>query len=93
MSKKPKATANKQNKPMLERENKVLRLEVAYLKKLRAFRENPDAFLPRKAQAAITFELKEEGLRLKDVLTQVEIPEATYHYQIKQMKQADSNET
>ncbi|WP_208590936.1 transposase [Gracilibacillus suaedae] len=28
----------------LERENELLRLENAYLKKLRAFRENPNAF-------------------------------------------------
>ena len=28
----------------LERENELLRLEIAYLKKLRAFRENPNVF-------------------------------------------------
>ncbi|WP_437832638.1 helix-turn-helix domain-containing protein (plasmid) [Niallia taxi] len=55
MSKKPKTTANKQNKPVsreeqLERENEMLRLEVAYLKKLKAFRENPDAFLEKHKQ-------------------------------------------
>ena len=52
MSKKPKTTASKQEKAMsreeqLERENELLRLEVAYLKKLKAFRENPDAFLEK----------------------------------------------
>lgn len=31
----------------LERENELLRLENAYLKKLRAFQENPDAFLEK----------------------------------------------
>ncbi|MER1987454.1 helix-turn-helix domain-containing protein [Solibacillus sp.] len=55
MSKKPKATPTKQEKEMsreeqLERENELLRLEVAYLKKLKAFRENPDAFLEKRKQ-------------------------------------------
>ena len=35
---------------LLERENELLRLEVAYLKKLKAFRENPDAFLAKYKQ-------------------------------------------
>ncbi len=52
MSKKLKPTTNNQEKTMsreeqLERENELLRLEVAYLKKLKAFRENPDAFLEK----------------------------------------------
>lgn len=52
MSKKSKATVTKVDKTMsreeqLERENERLRLEVAYLKKLKAFRENPDAFLEK----------------------------------------------
>ncbi len=34
----------------LERENELLRLEVAYLKKLKAFRENLDAFLEKHKQ-------------------------------------------
>lgn len=34
----------------LERENELLRLEVAYLKKLKAFRENPDTFLEKHKQ-------------------------------------------
>lgn len=34
----------------LERENELLRLEVAYLKKLKAFQENPDAFLEKHKQ-------------------------------------------
>jgi len=55
MPKKPKSTTNKQEKVMsreeqLERENELLRLEVAYLKKLKAFRENPDAFLEKHKQ-------------------------------------------
>ena len=55
MSKKTKATPTKQEKEMsreeqLERENELLRLEVAYLKKLKAFRENPDAFLEKRKQ-------------------------------------------
>ena len=51
MSNKP--NTNKQTKSVekrltreaeLERENELLRLEIAYLKKLRAFRENPNVF-------------------------------------------------
>jgi len=53
MSKKPKPA--KQEKELsreeqLERENELLRLEVAYLKKLKAFRENPEAFLGKHKQ-------------------------------------------
>ncbi|WP_078428007.1 helix-turn-helix domain-containing protein [Alkalihalobacterium alkalinitrilicum] len=48
MSKKPNKKKNENKKltreEELERENELLRLEVAYLKKLRAFRENPSAF-------------------------------------------------
>ncbi|MFJ8235398.1 helix-turn-helix domain-containing protein [Ureibacillus sp. NPDC094379] len=55
MSEKPKSTAMKQEKTMsreeqLERENELLRLEVAYLKKLKAFRENPNALLEKYKQ-------------------------------------------
>ena len=55
MSKKPKITPAKEEKTMsreaqLERENELLRLEVAYLKKLKAFRENPDAYLEKHKQ-------------------------------------------
>ena len=55
MSKKTKDTAIKVEKTMsreeqLERENELLRLEVAYLKKSKAFRENPDAFLEKHKQ-------------------------------------------
>ena len=39
----------------------------------------------------MAFELKEEGFKLKDVLTIVGIPEATYHYQVKQLNKEDSN--
>ena len=65
MSKKPKATPAKQEKEMsreeqLERENELLRLEVAYLKKLKAFRENPDAFLEKHKQRLPT-NLKKKG--------------------------------
>jgi transposase len=34
----------------LERENELLRLEIAYLKKLKAFQENPDAYLEKHKQ-------------------------------------------
>lgn len=55
MSKKPKANPIKTEKPLsreeqLERENELLRLEVAYLKKLKAFQENPNAFLEKHKQ-------------------------------------------
>ncbi len=55
MSKKPKATPSKKEKEMsreeqLARENELLRLEVAYLKKLKAFRENPETFLEKHKQ-------------------------------------------
>lgn len=48
MSKNPNKKRNEEKKltreEELERENELLRLENAYLKKLRAFRENPSAF-------------------------------------------------
>jgi transposase len=49
MSKKPNNQKKKEEKKLtreeeLERENELLRLENAYLKKLRAFRENPNAY-------------------------------------------------
>ena len=59
MSKKPNTNTNKQTKKVdnqltreaeLERENELLRLEIAYLKKLRAFRENPNVFLEKHKQ-------------------------------------------
>lgn len=37
----------------------------------------------------MAFELKEEGFRLKDVLQVVGIPEATYHYQVKNFGRED----
>lgn len=40
----------------------------------------------------MAFELKEEGFRLKDVLKQVDIPEATYHYHIHHMNNEDPNQ-
>lgn len=40
----------------------------------------------------MAIELKEEGFRLKDVLKQVDIPEATYHYHINQMNNADPDQ-
>lgn len=39
----------------------------------------------------MAFELKEEGFKLKDVLKTVGIPEATYHYHVKQMRTEDSD--
>lgn len=37
----------------------------------------------------MAFELKQEGFKLKDVLKIVGIPEATYHYHVKQMQTED----
>ncbi|WP_077601657.1 IS3 family transposase [Oceanobacillus sojae] len=39
----------------------------------------------------MAFELKEEGFRLKDVLLVVGIPEATYHYHVKNLGKEDSD--
>ncbi len=55
MPKKRKTKSIKQEKSttreeLLERENELLRLEVAYLKKLKAFQENPDAYLEKHKQ-------------------------------------------
>lgn len=55
MSKKTNVTSTKKQNEMsreeqLERENELLRLEVAYLKKLKAFRENPERFLEKHKQ-------------------------------------------
>ncbi|MGG1575805.1 IS3 family transposase [Fictibacillus sp. NRS-1165] len=47
--------------------------------------------LSRKAQAALSFELK-ETYRLKDILTIVGIPESSYHYHIKTMKKENPDE-
>ncbi|MCA0174075.1 IS3 family transposase [Bacillus sp. RAR_GA_16] len=60
-------------------------------KKVKSFSGEPEC-LSRKAQAALVFELKEEGFKLKDALRSVAIPEATYHYQIKQLKNEDPNQ-
>ncbi len=45
---KPESTMSREEQ--LEHENELLRLEVAYLKKLKAFRENPDAYLEKHKQ-------------------------------------------
>ncbi|MFE8701988.1 IS3 family transposase [Cytobacillus sp. FJAT-54145] len=45
--------------------------------------------LPRKAQARVAFELKEEGFRLTDIFLVVGIPEATYHYHVKNFERED----
>lgn len=55
MSKKHQPKQKAQDKELsreelLQRENELLRLEVAYLKKLKAFRKNPDAFLEKHKQ-------------------------------------------
>jgi putative transposase len=39
----------------------------------------------------VAFELKEEGFRLKDILLVVGIPEATYHYHVKNFGREDSD--
>lgn len=40
----------KSREEQLERENELLRLEIAYLKKLKAFQENPNAYLEKHKQ-------------------------------------------
>ncbi|GIN63401.1 hypothetical protein J27TS8_33940 [Robertmurraya siralis] len=55
MSKNQKVKLPKQEKELsrekrLERENELLRLENAYLKKLKAFQENPNASLKKHKQ-------------------------------------------
>lgn len=51
MSKKTKKHfSNESREKQLEREIELLRLEVAYLKKLNAFQENPNAFLEKHKQ-------------------------------------------
>ncbi|MGP4083059.1 transposase, partial [Pseudalkalibacillus sp. R45] len=57
MSKKTNKQKKKEEKKLtreeeLERENELLRLENAYLKKLRAFRENPNAFHEKHKQSS-----------------------------------------
>ncbi|MGM0939597.1 MAG: hypothetical protein ACQEWU_01320 [Bacillota bacterium] len=39
----------------------------------------------------MAFELKEEGFRLKDIFPIVGIPEATYHYHVKNFGREDSD--
>ncbi|WP_342434037.1 IS3 family transposase [Neobacillus sp. FSL H8-0543] len=60
------------------------------LKKVASFSDGSGR-LSRKAQAALSFELK-ENFKLKDVLLKVGIPEATYHYHIKMMKKENPNQ-
>ena len=55
MTKKPNKQMKKEENKFtreaeLERENELLRLEIAYLKKLRAFRENSNALLEKHKQ-------------------------------------------
>ncbi|MFV2048284.1 IS3 family transposase [Metabacillus sp. YM-086] len=60
------------------------------LKKVTSFSGEPGR-LSRKAQAALSFELKEK-FKLKDVLLIVGIPESSYHYHVKMMKKENPNQ-
>ncbi|MBD8071611.1 IS3 family transposase, partial [Bacillus sp. PS06] len=60
------------------------------LKKVTSFSDGSGK-LSRKAQAALSFELK-ETFKLKDVLQIVGIPESSYHYHIKMMNRVDPNQ-
>ncbi|WP_191567086.1 IS3 family transposase [Metabacillus idriensis] len=60
------------------------------LKKVASFSDGSGR-LSRKAQAALSFELKEK-FQLKDVLQIVGIPESTFHYHIKMMKKKNPDE-
>lgn len=63
MSRKPvkKAKSTSLSQEELERENELLRLEIAYLKKLKAFRENPDTFLEKHKQQWHTHSKKKDS--------------------------------
>jgi transposase len=66
MSKNHKAKTQKQEKELsreeqLERENELLRLEVSYLKKLKAFQENPNAFLEKHKQHWLSHSKKKDS--------------------------------
>lgn len=67
MSKKHKKQTEKQvhstslSREELERENELLRLENAYLKKLKAFRENPNAFLEKHKPQSHTHSKKKDS--------------------------------
>ena len=50
INKKVKQKSTLSREEQLERENELLRLEVAYLKKLKAFQENPNVFLAKHKQ-------------------------------------------
>lgn len=39
----------------------------------------------------MAYELKQEGFKLNDVLQRVDIPESTYHYQVKQLNKEDKD--
>ncbi|WP_246367329.1 IS3 family transposase, partial [Paraliobacillus salinarum] len=59
-------------------------------KKVASFSDGSGS-LSRKAQAALSFELK-ETFQLKDVLQVVSIPESSYHYHIKRMKKKNPDQ-
>ncbi|MFD2129743.1 transposase [Pseudogracilibacillus auburnensis] len=66
MSKKPNKQRKKEEKKItrveeLERENELLRLENAYLKKLKAFRENPNAFHEKHKQRSHSTSKKKDS--------------------------------
>lgn len=72
----------------MERRNELLRLGNAYLKKLKTFQEDPNAFFEKHKQQWHS-NLKKKDL--KDVLKVVGISESIYHYQISQMGMEDSD--
>lgn len=63
MSRKPKKQVDSTSlsRDELERENELLRLENAYLKKLKAFRENPNAFLEKHKPQSHTHSKKKDS--------------------------------
>ncbi|MCQ6277625.1 transposase, partial [Bacillus sp. V3B] len=60
------------------------------LKKVTSFSDGSGR-LSRKAQTALSYELK-ETFKLKDVLQIVEIPESSYHYHMKMRKKENPNQ-
>ncbi|TSI07324.1 helix-turn-helix domain-containing protein [Lysinibacillus sp. BW-2-10] len=68
MSKKSKLTTTNHNniqsrEDQLARENELLRLEIAYLKKLNAFQENPNALL--KSTSSVGIRTQKRGIPIK----------------------------
>ena len=83
-SKKPAQQDEMTREQKLEQRKRTSSFGGRVFKKVKSFSDGSGR-LSRKAQAALSFELK-ENFQLKNVLQIVGIPESTYHYHIKGMK-------